>query len=113
VKLHGGPDLDPAVLAKLRKIVAIRENPYASLHAQYVLLHNQYALLAAQEGELVAPMFPPTTEADFDSKIKSAVYVAHWTIAETRPEKLTARKKIARCARELANTLQALMIRPH
>jgi len=109
VKLHGWRDLDPAVLAKLRKIAAIRENPYASLHAQYVLLHNQYALSAAQEGELVVPIMPPITAADrFDSKIETAVYAAHFSIALGSPKKLAARKQIARCAQELANTLQAL-----
>jgi hypothetical protein len=109
VKLHGWRDLDPAVLAELRKIAKIRENPYALLHAQYVLLHNQYALSAAQEGELVAPIMPPITAADrFDSKIETAVYVAHFSIALRSPKKLAARKQIARCAQELANTLQAL-----
>jgi hypothetical protein len=79
------------------------------LHAQYVSLHNQYASLAAQEGDLVAPMFPPPTVADqFDSKIETAIYIAHLRIALSNPKKLTARKKIAHCAQELAHTLQAL-----
>ena len=109
MKLHGWRDLDPAVLADLRKIAAIRENPYTLLRTQYVSSHYQYALLAAQEGELVVPMFPPETAVDrFDSNIKSAVWAAHLTIALSSPKKLTARKEIARCAQELANTLQAL-----
>jgi hypothetical protein len=109
VKLHSWRDLDPAVLAELRKIAAIRENPYALLRAQYVLSHNQYALLSAQEGNLVVPIIPPTTAADqFDSNIEAAVYVAHCTIALGSAKKLTARKQIARCAQELANALQAL-----
>jgi hypothetical protein len=106
VKLHSWRDLDPAVLAELRKIAAIRENRYALAHAQYVSLHNQHAL---QDGTLDALIFPPRTEADqFDSKIESAIWVAHLTIALSSPKKLTARKEIARCARALANTLQAL-----
>jgi hypothetical protein len=109
VRLHGWRNLDPAVLAKLRKVAAIRENPYASLHAQYALLHNQYTLLSAQQGELVVPIFPPTTAADrFDLEIETAVYVTHCTIALGSAKKLTARKQIARCAQELANTLRAL-----
>jgi hypothetical protein len=56
LKRPGRPDLDPAVLAELRQKAAIREHPFALLHAQYVSLHNQYASLAAQEGDLVAPM---------------------------------------------------------
>ncbi len=109
MKRHGWPDLDPAVLAELRKIVAIRENPYALLRAQYVSSHNQYALLAAQEGELVVPMMPPTTAGNrFDSDIEVAVYVAHDTVALGSAKKLRARKQIARRAQELANTLRAL-----
>jgi hypothetical protein len=100
VKLHGWRDLDPAVLAELRKIAAIPDSPYVALYAQY-------ALLRAQQGELLPP--PATTAADrFNSRVESAVYVAHLTIALSSPKKLTARKKIARCAQELANTLQAL-----
>src|SRR5262249_49254916 len=54
-------------------------------------------------------MVPPRTEADqFDSKIESAVWLAHLSIALSSPKKLTARKEIARCARALANVLQAL-----
>ena len=103
MKRHGWPDLDPAVLADLRKIAAIRENPYALLHAQYVSLHNQYALT------LDDLMVPPTTAAEkFDSKIEAAIYIAHSTISLSSPKKLTARKEIARCARALANVLQAL-----
>jgi hypothetical protein len=69
-QLHGWPDLDPAVLAEVRKIVAIRENPFALLHAQYVSLHNQYAL---QHGTLDDFMVPPRTAAEeFDSKIGAA-----------------------------------------
>lgn len=106
MNLHGWRDVDPAVLAELRKIVAIRENPYALLHARYVSLHNQYAL---QEGKLDDAIIPPTTMAEqFDSMIKAAVYVAHLTIALASPKKLRARKQIARCAQELANTLRAL-----
>lgn len=106
MKPRGWRDLDPAVLAELRKIAGIRENPYAVLRAQYVQLHNQYALQEGWPGDWIPP---PTTEADqFDSKIKSAVWVAHLTIALSSPKRLTARKQIARCARELANTLQAL-----
>jgi hypothetical protein len=109
LKRPGRPDLDPAVLAELRQKAAIREHPFALLHAQYVSLHNQYASLAAQEGDLVAPMFPPPTVADqFDSKIETAIYIAHLRIALSNPKKLTARKKIAHCAQELAHTLQAL-----
>jgi hypothetical protein len=96
-------DPDPADLAKLRKIAAIRENPYALLHAQYVSLHNQYASTPADW------MVPPRTAAEeFDSKIGVAIYVAHLTIARSSPKKLTARKDIAHCARALANVLQAL-----
>jgi hypothetical protein len=103
LKRHGGPDLDPAVLAELRKIAAIRENPYALLHAQYVSLHNQRALT------LDDLMVPPTTAAEeFDSKIRSAIYVAHFCIALSNSKKLIARKEIARCARALASVLQAL-----
>jgi hypothetical protein len=109
VKPHGWRDLDPAVIAELRKLAAIRENPYALLHAQYVSLRNQYALSSAQEDDLPVPMFPPITEAEqFDSNIMSAIWVAHLSIALSSPKKLTTRKKIARCARELAKTLQAL-----
>src|SRR5262249_2883170 len=101
--------LDPAVLAELRKIAAIREHPFALLHAQYVSLHNQYASLAAQEGELVVPMIPPTTAAErFDLRIETAVHVAHLTIAWSSPKKLTARKQVAHYAQGLANTLRAL-----
>jgi len=100
VKLHDRPDLDPAVLAKLRKIAAIRENPYASLQA----MQAKYAFL---QGELDVP--PPATAADqFDLKIRAAIDVAHFCIALSHPKKLTARKEIARCAQELANVLQAL-----
>jgi hypothetical protein len=107
VKRHGWRDLDPAVLAELRKIAAIRENPYVLMHAQYVSLHNQHVL--QNGGALDDLIVPPITEAEqFDSKIKSAVWVAHLTIALSSPKKLTARKQIARCARELADTLQAL-----
>jgi len=103
---HGWPDLDPAVLAKLRKIAAIRENPYALLHAQYVSFHNQYAL---QHGTLDDFMVPPTTAAEkFDSKIEAAIYVTHLSIALSNSKKLTARKQIVRYAQELANTLRAL-----
>jgi hypothetical protein len=102
VKRHGRPDLDPAVLAKLRKIAAIREeNPFALLRAQYV------ALLAAQQGELVIPP-PPTAADEFNFKIGAAIYVAHFCIALSNPKKLTARKQIASCAQELANTLRTL-----
>jgi hypothetical protein len=107
VKPHGWRDLDPAVIAELRKLAAIRENPYALLHAQYVSLRNQYALSSAQEDDLPVPMFPPITEAEqFDSNIMSAIWVAHLSIALSSPKKLTTRKKIARCARELAKTLR-------
>jgi hypothetical protein len=37
-----------------------------------------------------------------------AIYVTHFCIALSNPKKLTARKKIFRCAQELANTLRAL-----
>src|SRR5262249_3270655 len=54
-------------------------------------------------------MVPPTTAAEeFDSKIRVAIHVAHLTIALSSPKKLTARKKIASCARALASVLQAL-----
>jgi hypothetical protein len=54
-------------------------------------------------------MVPPTTAAEkFDSKIGAAIHVAHLTIALSSPKKRTARKEIARCARALANVLQAL-----
>jgi hypothetical protein len=106
VKPHGWRDLDPGVLAKLRKIAAIRENSYTLLRAQYVSLHNQYAL---QDGTLDDLIVPPTTEAEqFDSRIKSVIWVAHLSIALGSPKKLTARKKIARGAREFADTLQTL-----
>src|SRR5262249_16866777 len=108
VKRPDRPDLS-TILAELRKKAAIRENPFALLRAQYVLSHNQYALLAAQEGELVAPMMPPTTAADqFDSKIDTAIYIAHLSIALSNPKKLTARKQVAHYAQGLAYTLQAL-----
>jgi hypothetical protein len=87
LKRPGRPDLDPAVLAELRQKAAIREHPFALLRAQYVSLHNQYASLAAQEGDLVAPMFPPPTAADqFDSKIETAIYIAHLRIALSNPK---------------------------
>jgi hypothetical protein len=105
VKRHGWPDLDPAVLAELRKIAAIHEHPFALLHAQYVSLQNQYALQHGTDDFMV----PPTTRADrFDSEIEATVYVAHDTIALGSAKKLTARKPIARCAQQLAKTLQAL-----
>jgi hypothetical protein len=106
VKRHGWPDIDPADLAKLRKIAVIRENPYASLYRQIILSHNQRAL----EDTLIAPIFPvPSTAAEeFDSKIKAAVYTAHFTIALTNSKKLETRKQIARCAQELANVLRTL-----
>jgi hypothetical protein len=92
-------DPDPADLAKLRKVAAIRENPYAALY-------EQYRLLAAQHGELLPA---PRTAADqFDLDIKLVIYTAHCAVALSSAKKLTARKKIARCAQELANTLQAL-----
>jgi hypothetical protein len=106
VRPHGWPDLDPAVLAKLRKIAAIREEPYAALHVEMCRLHNQRALLATQQGNFVAPIFPPPTAAEqFDLNIKSVVYVTHLSVD---PRKLTARKEIARCAQDLANVLRAL-----
>jgi hypothetical protein len=107
---HGWPDIDPAVLAQLRKIADIRENPYGALYRQIVLAHNQRASLFPQQGELIAPIFPvPSTAAEeFDSKIKGAVWVAHLSIALTNSKKLKARKQIARCAQELANALGAL-----
>jgi hypothetical protein len=103
---HGWPDLDPAVLAELRKIVAIRENPYALLHAQYVSLHNQYTLQHGTRDDFMVP--PRTAAEEFDSKIRAAIYVAHFCIALSNSKKLIARKEIARCARALANVLQAL-----
>jgi hypothetical protein len=107
VKLHGWPDLDPAVLAELRKLAAIRENPYASLRAQYVSVHNERVL--QEGGALDDFIVPPMTTIDrFNSKIQSALWVARSSIAWNNPKKLTARKEIARCARSLANTLQAL-----
>jgi hypothetical protein len=105
VKLHGWRHLDPAVLVDLRKMAVIRENPYALLHAQYVSSQNQVSALEGYQAVLI----PPITAADqFDSNIRSAVYVAHLTIALSSPKKLTARKEIARGAQGLANTLQAL-----
>lgn len=107
MRRHGWRDLDPAVLAELRKIASIRESPYALMHAQYVSLHNQQVL--QNGGALDDLISPPTTKTDqFDSKIKAAVWVTHVAIALSSPKKLTARKQIARCARELADTLQAL-----
>jgi len=92
-------DPDPADLAKLRKVAAIRENPYAALYARY-------HLLAAQHGELLPA---PRTAADqFDLDIKVGIYTAHCAVALSSAKKLTARKKIASCAQELATTLQAL-----
>jgi hypothetical protein len=102
LKRHGS-DLDPAVLAELRKIAAIRENPYALLRAQYVSSHNQYA---STPGDWMVP--PRTAAEEFDSKIGVAIYVAHLCIALSNPKKLTARKRIASRAQELANTLRAL-----
>ena len=100
------PDLDPAVLAEVRKIFAIHEHPFALLHAQYVSLQNQYAL---QHGTLDEFMVPPRTAAEeFDSKIDTAIYMAHLSIALSNPKKLTARKKIAHYAQGLASTLRAL-----
>jgi hypothetical protein len=66
--------------------------------------------LFPQEGEFIAPIFPvPSTAAEeFDSKIKAAVYTAHFTIALTNSKKLETRKQIARCAQELANVLRTL-----
>jgi hypothetical protein len=93
LKRHGS-DLDPAVLAELRKIAAIRENPYALLRAQYVSSHNQYA---STPGDWMVP--PRTAAEEFDSKIGVAIYVAHLCIALSNPKKLTARKRIASRAR--------------
>ena len=93
-------------LPNCAKLLEFARNPYALLRAQYVSLHNERVL---QEGALDDLIFPPMTKADqFDSKITSAVWVAHWSIALSNPKKLTARKEIASCARALANTLQAL-----
>ena len=103
---HGWPDLDPAVLAEVRKIFAIHEHPFALLHAQYVSLQNQYTL---QHGTLDDFMVPPRTKADqFESKIGAAICVAHICIALSNSKKLTARKQVAHHAQGLANTLRAL-----
>jgi len=103
VKRDGRPDLDPAVLAELRKIAGICENPYAVLHAQYVSLHNQHALTL---DDLIVP--PTTPVEKFDSKIGAAIYGTHLCIALSNSKKLTARKQIARYAQGLANTLRTL-----
>ena len=110
MKRHGWPELDSAVLVKLRKIADVRENPYGALYRQIVLAHNQRASLFPQEGEFIAPIFPvPSTAAEeFDSKIKGALYTAHFSIALTKSKKLETRKEIASCAQELFNTLHTL-----
>src|SRR3954451_14592950 len=78
---------EPEVLVELREIASIGEKTYALPHL---------------------PLLEPTAANKFDKKILGALSLVHFMTAKLSAKRLAARKKIARCAQELAETLGKL-----